>query len=99
MLVKFDSDSGQFFMDGEFAVPLLKMMGHSGTIPGAIKGAEVPAALARLEQELKGATDGSAVDSDEDEEPKVSLHNRAFPLVELLQRAAKQQSDVLWDHM
>ena len=35
-------------MFGDVAVRLLKMMGHSGTVPSAIVAADVPAALERL---------------------------------------------------
>jgi len=101
MLVKFESKSGQFFMDGEFALPLLKLMGHSGTIPGAIMAADIPSALARLEQGLKAtpAASGPEAADDDPSEPTVSLRQRAFPLTELLALAAKQQNDVLWDRM
>ena len=36
MLIRFDSDVGGFTMFGDVAVRLLKMMGHSGTVPGAL---------------------------------------------------------------
>ena len=32
-----------------------------------------------------------------DEEPDVSLARRAYPLIDLLERAAKEGADVLWD--
>jgi hypothetical protein len=35
-------------MFGDVAVAMLKMMGHSGTVPGAIRTEDVPAALSRL---------------------------------------------------
>jgi hypothetical protein len=31
------------------------------------------------------------------EQPRVSLRQRAFPLIDLLERAAKANADVLWD--
>ncbi len=36
-------------MFGDVAVRLLKMMGHSGTVPSALLAENVPAALGRLE--------------------------------------------------
>ena len=48
MLIKFNSDVGAFTMFGDVAVPLLKAMGHSGTVPGALLAADIPAALALL---------------------------------------------------
>ena len=49
MLVTFDSDVGGFTMFGDAALKLLKMMGHSGTVPSAILAKDIPAALARLQ--------------------------------------------------
>jgi len=100
MLVKFDSDVGGFTMFGDVAVQLLKMMGHSGTVPSAIVAKDIPAALARLQAAL-GALPPEAAQAlkarDDKEEPKVSLRQRAYPLIELLERAAKANADVLWN--
>jgi hypothetical protein len=49
MLVTFTTKAyANITMFGDVAVTLLKMMGHSGTVPGAILAADVPAALSRL---------------------------------------------------
>ncbi len=49
MLVTFTTKAyADITMFGDVAVSLLKMMGHSGTVPGAILAADVPAALGRL---------------------------------------------------
>jgi len=100
MLVKFDSDVGGFTMFGDVAVQLLKMMGHSGTVPSAIVAKDIPAALARLQAAIGALPPEPAQASkarDEKEEPKVSLRQRAYPLVDLLERAAKANADVLWN--
>lgn len=104
MLVQFDSKAGQFFMDGDVAVQLLKWMGHSGTIPGALLAADVGPARTRLEEALTAqpaAAPGVAAEDDDGEqrEPRISLRQRAFPLLELLERAARQRCDVLWDRL
>ena len=100
MLVRFDSKAGRFTMFGEVAVTLLKMMGHSGTVPGAILAQDIPPALEKLKAAVAAAPeppiDQTAADP-EDREPPVSLRQRAFPLVELLERASQSGSDVLWD--
>jgi len=87
-------------MFGDVAIRLLKLMGHSGTVPGALLAINVQAALQRLE---------AAVDADEqspepeepaegeDGEPAVSLSHRALPLIELLKAAVKANCDVMWD--
>ncbi|MFY9974144.1 MAG: DUF1840 domain-containing protein, partial [Chromatiaceae bacterium] len=49
MLVTFKTEAyANITMFGEVAVTLLKLMGHSGTIPGALLAEDVPTALARL---------------------------------------------------
>ena len=98
VLVRFDSRVGGFTMFGDIAVQLLKMMGHSGTVPSALLAKDISQALARLEAALAGAPAATAEARDEgDETPKVSLRQRAYPLIELLARAAQTDSDVLWD--
>ena len=88
-------------MFGDVAVTLLKMMGHSGTVPGAILAADVPAALSRLTAAIdKTRTETSADDDDEDGDEhntRVSLSNRALPLVDLLIAAAQRNCDVMWE--
>jgi hypothetical protein len=100
MLVRFDSRVGTFTMFGDIAAQLLKMMGHSGTVPSAILAADIPPALARLKAAVAAAPEPPAPDAEQGEkgtEPKVSVRQRAFPLIDLLERAAKAGADVLWD--
>jgi hypothetical protein len=92
-------------MFGDVAKQLLELMGHSGTVPSAIKAEDVPNALARLEgaiaqrraaepanaREDDGARDGY------DSPRKVTLAQRAVPLLELLRTAAAKKHDVMWD--
>jgi hypothetical protein len=95
MLVKFDSKVGGITMFGDVAVTLLKAMGHSGTLPGALLAQDIPPALERLKAAV-AATPAKEGEKD-DQEPKVSLRQRAYPLIDLLERAAKAGADVLWD--
>lgn len=49
MLVTFTTkDYADITMFGEIALSLLKMMGHSGSVPGAILAEDVPVSLSRL---------------------------------------------------
>jgi hypothetical protein len=97
MLVKFDSEAGQILMFGDVAVALLKMMGQSGVVPGAIVAPDIPSALEKLRQGVEAqAHHPRARRDDETEEPDVTLRQRAVPLIELLDRAAKQGKNVLW---
>ena len=97
MLVRFDSKAGSITMFGEVAIELLKAMGQSGALPGAVLAADIPAAVERLRRSVETQpASGKAADSDTGE-PKVSVRQRAFPLIELLERAAKRGDDVIWD--
>ena len=109
MIVRFHSKAAAgVTMFGEVAVALLHLMGMSGVIPGAVKAADVPAALQRLRQGLASASSERApqparprrTGDDEDSEKEdrgISLPTRAFPLVEMLEAAAAQQCDVVWE--
>ncbi len=99
MLVKFDSDVGSVTMFGEIATSLLKAMGHSGTIPGAILAKDIPSALSALQSAVGSAPAAAESKQDEgsdDGEPNVSLRQRALPLIDLLTRAAARGVDVMW---
>ncbi len=97
MLIRIESDVGSFSTFRDVAVTLLKLTGHSGTIPGAILAGDVPDALAKLERALEATPRDPAADEDEDDdESPVGLRQRAFPLVELLRGAVANESDVRW---
>lgn len=100
MLVTFTTKAyADITMFGDVALSMLKMMGHSETVPGAILAEDVPAALDRLKRAIAAAParneSGKAQDDDSDE-PPVSLAHRALPLIELLIAAAQQKADVMW---
>jgi hypothetical protein len=91
---------------GDAAVSLLKLMGLSGNVPGALLATEIPQALQTLHEGLakmsndessKSSDSGDSSWSDSDNEPPVALHTRAGPLVSLLQAAADANENVLWD--
>jgi len=101
MLVTFRSKAwGNITMFGDVAMALLKLMGHSGTVPSAILARDVPAALQQLKDRLAAGTfeevERPAEDGDEEVRPAVGLRTRAYPLLELLSAAAEQECDVLW---
>jgi hypothetical protein len=97
MLVTFSTDAyADITMFGDVALNLLKMMGHTGTVPSAILAADVPAALSRLTAAIH-ATNGSTPAKHADtNETEVSMNNRVVPLINLLQAAAKAKKDVMW---
>ncbi|EGQ9298943.1 TPA: DUF1840 domain-containing protein [Vibrio parahaemolyticus] len=109
MLITFRCKSyANVTMFGDIGLQLIKMMGHSGTVPGAILAPDIPEALSKLTFSLAAEStaaqkDTSAtgdVEDDEDEalsEQVVSLNLRAAPLVELLKSAIDAKCDVMWD--
>ena len=93
-------------MHGEAAVALLRAMGHTGTVPGAILSSDLPEALARLERaiEVEGDTNPTpapAVDQDDEDErgrePVITLRMRALPLFDMLRTAIARDSDLMWE--
>lgn len=99
MLIKFRSNAGaSVLMFGDPAVRLLKLMGMSGAVPGALLGRNVAAALAHLKAELAvhGREVPAAAGGDEQAE-RIDLATRAFPLVELLEAATREEEDVVWE--
>jgi hypothetical protein len=97
MLVRFDSKAGQITMFGDVAVKLLRMMGQSGAVPGAMLTAEIGGAVQRLRQAVGAEPASTRQKSAPEEETPVALSQRAFPLIELLERAAKIGADVIWE--
>ena len=107
MLVKFSTRFGQLLLLGESAVALVKLGGHSGTVPSAVLAADLPAFLQRLRAGLEVHGDEPSPpppprepDQDDDDEPRerpVSLRLRAVPLLDMIATAIEQGSDLIWD--
>ncbi|HNO76177.1 DUF1840 domain-containing protein [Nitrosomonas mobilis] len=98
MLVTFKTDAyANITMFGDVALDMLKIMGHSATVPGAILAADVPAALSRLTAAIDTEKTAPPVEDKDADEPMVSITHRALPLVNLLAAAAKAESNVMWE--
>ena len=99
MLITFKTKSyANITMFGDVATKLLKMMDFGVSAPGAIIAEDVPRALGNLKQGLESVMEvvEPAGDADEDQ-PAVSLHTRAVPLIELLQSAIDDENLVRWE--
>ena len=97
MLVTFTTKAyADITMFGDVALALLKMMGHSATVPGAILAEDVPTALRKLTAAINVETDSVPLE-DEEGQPVVSMAHRAWPLIDLLTAAEKEGSDVMWE--
>ncbi|MEW6647265.1 MAG: DUF1840 family protein [Pseudomonadota bacterium] len=108
MLVTFHSRAyADITLFGDVAQTLLKMMGHSGTVPGALLAEDVAQARARLQAALAAQQAAAAAkqqepsedeeDEDEEKEARPPLGVRALPLLELLEASARKGCDVMWD--
>jgi len=113
MLVTFRSTATESItMFQDVAVQLLKLMGATGKIPGALGPDDVPAALRQLEQateRIKAGTHITAArpadnedtqhedDEDADREAPVDLATRAVPLLSILKRAAAAKAEIVWE--
>lgn len=107
MLVKFSTRHGQLIMLGEPAVALIRLGGHSGTVPSAVLADELPGFQQRLRDGLAlhgdelspppPPPDPDRRDDDEPRERPVSLRQRAVPLLDMIETAVQGHSDLMWD--
>ena len=87
---------------GDIALLLLERMGHSPTVPGALAAEDVGLALEQLRAALsvEGGLAAPAPGNDDDsEEVRVSLAQRAYPVVQLLQAALRAETYVMWEQV
>ena len=103
MLIKFKTTARypEITMFREVALKLIEMMGRRDTVPSAIGPDDIPEALAALR---RGVADADAAledqpphEEEEGEERRVSLHIRAFPLIEMLEAAERENVAVMWE--
>ena len=100
MLIRFDTKSATITMFGDVAKQLLRLMGQSGTVPGAILAADIPAAVERLKRGVSAEGAQPKQDTGEkgnEDAATVGLKQRAHPLIELLERAGQRGDDVVWE--
>lgn len=110
MLVRFSTRHGQLIMHGEPAIAMLRLGGHTGTVPGAVLAADLPAFLQRLREGIATVGDApspapsaaettTAAPDDENgpRERPVMLRQRAVPLLEMIETALKRKSDLMWE--
>jgi hypothetical protein len=97
MLVTFSTRGySDITLFGDVALTLLKMIGHSGNVPGAILAADVPAALHRLQVAIDATKATPQMADKENKEPEVSLSKRGLPLINLLTNAVEENNNVMW---
>ena len=83
---------------------LIRLMGHSGSVPGSLAADDIAAALTHLEAAVQdGPARVLAADNrhDEDEDKRaapISVAHRAGPLLAMLKTALQEREHVIWDH-
>ncbi|MDX8386095.1 MAG: DUF1840 domain-containing protein [Gallionella sp.] len=98
MLVTFKTKAyADITMFGDVSLTLLKMMGHSGTVPSAIEAEDIPAALEQLQTAIRMNKSAESSGDKDDAEPKIGIAKRALPLIELLTAAAEAKTYVMWE--
>ncbi|ANJ66079.1 hypothetical protein A9404_00605 [Halothiobacillus diazotrophicus] len=78
------------------ALRMLRMMGVGDSVPGAIRAADVPDALRRLQASVTEAQRNFVPAQDAADDEEVAPETRAQPLIRLLNDAASAGKDVLW---
>jgi hypothetical protein len=104
MLITFKSKAySDITMFGDVALKLIRIMGHGGTVPGAIGADETGPALDRLrraveaDKELHATKADEPDDAAEESERAVRLAQRAAPLIQMLEAAKQLDAPVMWD--
>jgi hypothetical protein len=99
MIYEFKSRAtGSLIMTNDVAETLLHIIGKpNGTkgTKGVIVPDAMPAAIAALNKEI-ALQKNSEESVDNEGKPKVSLSQRAFPFIEMLQRAHKAGKEITW---
>ena len=99
MLLTFKTSAyANITMLGDIGLKMLEMMAFGHSVPGAINADDVPAALENLQLALdKLPSQVEPVGENDEDQPAVSVHTRAIPLVELLQAAVADKTYVRWE--
>ena len=104
MIYKFKSKAaGDVIMMGPNGDQVLRVIGKEPAAQGIIEPADMPAAIAAIEQAIateEGAKADATSDKDKNKDDKahdrVSLRQRAWPLVEMLKRARAANQEIVW---
>lgn len=105
MLVRFDSsETGEVLMYADVAKVLLQAMGKETTARGAFLPEQMlPAARALREAVQRAEAQQPVADDDEDEGKKkevvVGMRQRAWPLIDMLERTARSgpKANIIWE--
>jgi Domain of unknown function (DUF1840) len=100
VIYKFKSKAaGDVIMLGPNGDQVLRLIGKEPAAKGIIEALAMPAAIAALEQAI--ATDEAtrkapANEREDTPQDRISLRQRAWPLVEMLKRAQAANQEIVW---
>lgn len=107
MIVRFvSSETGEVLMFAETARALLQVVGKETTARGTFIPAEMPAAAQALREAVRQAAAQAPAEDDEEEEERerrkerpVSLGQRAWPLIDMLERTGRAgpEAHIVWE--
>ena len=82
-------------MFGDVARRVLKLMGQSGNIPGGVSAENIAGALEQLQKAV--TLEGEPPEAGEEgEQAKVGMAARAYPIIEMLKAAAREETSIMW---
>jgi hypothetical protein len=109
MIYRFKSKAaGDLVMMGPVGDRILRLLGREPAEQGIIEAADLPAAIAALEQAVAAdeaarrqsgvadAAEGDAGDGAGAGADKVSLRQRTWPLLEMMRRSQRAGADIVW---
>jgi len=103
MIYRFKSKSdADLIMMGPAGDSVLRVIGREPSAQGIIEAAALPAAIAAIEKAI--AAEEAARKATGHDEPgdgvgsgdKISLRQRAWPLVEMMRRSQRDGADIVW---
>lgn len=106
MLVRFvSSETGEVLMFAETARTLLQIIGKDTTARGVFMPGEMQPAATALKEAIRraAASEPAAAEDDAEEgkkmEPVIALSQRAWPLMDMLERTARSgpEANVVWE--
>ena len=103
MIYRFKSKAdGDVIMMGPTGDNVLRIIGKEPASQGIIEARAIPAAMAALEQAIaaeEAARRDAGTDAPGDgtgPADKISLRQRAWPLLEMMRRSQRENADIVW---
>jgi hypothetical protein len=103
MIYRFKSKAdGDLIMMGPAGDAVLRIIGKEPAAQGIVEAGALPAAIAAIEQAVaadeaarrEAGADARAAGSGSGD--KISLRQRAWPLLEMMRRAERERADIVW---